>query len=144
MACFRPYKTPQSWGDTYGEHKLYLEFSEEQYRELKRCADENNVLFSASGWDYKAVDFLVELGAPFIKVASVDAGNLKFIEYLAQKNVPLVISSGWCQDYLKRQLFVRKNRHIYQLCTEFNFDGKYLALLSKMWIFFEQRRHFQR
>lgn len=90
----RPYKTPQSWGETYGEHKLYLEFSEEEYRELKKCADDNNVLFSASAWDYRAVDFLVQLGAPFIKVASVDAGNLKFIEYLAQKKVPLVISSG--------------------------------------------------
>lgn len=90
----RPYNTPQSWGKTYGEHKLYLEFSEDEYRQLKKCADDNNVLFSASAWDYKAVDFLVELGAPFIKVASVDAGNLKFIEYLAQKDIPLVISSG--------------------------------------------------
>ena len=94
MSHSTPYKTPQSWGEPYGEHKQYLEFSEDQYRELKKCADENNVLFSASGWDYRAVDFLVDLGAPFLKVASVDAGNLQFIEYLAQKNVPLVISSG--------------------------------------------------
>ena len=37
-ALARPYTGPHSWGDTYGEHKEHLEFSEEQYKELQQHA----------------------------------------------------------------------------------------------------------
>ena len=91
----RPYDVPQSWGKTYGEHKLYLEFSVEAYNELKRYAEEEvGVIFSASGFDYGAIDFLTSINIPFFKVPSPDVGNLDFIEYMAKKHIPMVISSG--------------------------------------------------
>ena len=92
---------PQSWGKTYGEHKLFLEFSEEQYVELKKYAEEQvGVIFSASGFDYRAIEFLNKISIPFFKVPSPDVGNLDFIEFMAKKHVPMVISSGVLAVYL--------------------------------------------
>lgn len=47
----RPYDNPNSWGKTYGEHKSHLEFSDTQYRELFRYAQEVGILFTASAMD---------------------------------------------------------------------------------------------
>ncbi|XP_002731191.1 N-acetylneuraminate-9-phosphate synthase-like [Saccoglossus kowalevskii] len=93
-ALIRPYNTPNSWGATYGEHKRYLEFSHEQYYELKAYADSIGILMTASGMDEKAVDFLDELGVSFLKVASMDTNNLPYLTHAAKKGRPMVISSG--------------------------------------------------
>lgn len=50
-ALERPYTSKHSWGKTYGEHKRHLEFSHEQYRELKKYAEEIGIFFTASGMD---------------------------------------------------------------------------------------------
>ena len=50
-ALARPYNSPHSWGPTYGEHKKYMEFSHEQYRELKAYAESIGILMTASGMD---------------------------------------------------------------------------------------------
>lgn len=50
-ALERPYKTKNSWGETYGEHKRHLEFSHEQYRELQKYAKEVGIFLTASGMD---------------------------------------------------------------------------------------------
>ena len=50
-ALERPYASKHSWGKTYGEHKRHLEFSHDQYRELKKYAEEVGIFFTASGMD---------------------------------------------------------------------------------------------
>jgi sialic acid synthase len=50
-ALDRPYFSENSWGKTYGEHKRYLEFSLEEFRELKNYAESLNLVFSASAMD---------------------------------------------------------------------------------------------
>lgn len=51
-ALARPYISPHSWGKTYGEHKKHLEFSQSQFHELKKYAEEEvGIIFSASGMD---------------------------------------------------------------------------------------------
>ncbi|PRD34543.1 UNVERIFIED_CONTAM: Sialic acid synthase [Trichonephila clavipes] len=47
----RPYSGKNSWGDTYGEHRSYLEFSKTQFRELKVFAEQLGVIFTASAMD---------------------------------------------------------------------------------------------
>jgi N-acetylneuraminate synthase len=43
----------------------------------------------------KEVDFLVDkLNTPFIKVASMDLNNYPFLEYIAKKRKPIVLSTG--------------------------------------------------
>lgn len=47
----RPYQSPHAFGATYGEHKKFLEFSGQQYQELKKYAESMNVHFTASAMD---------------------------------------------------------------------------------------------
>ncbi|NWU95105.1 SIAS synthase, partial [Upupa epops] len=93
-ALERPYTSKHSWGKTYGEHKRHLEFSHEQYRELKKYAEDIGIFFTASGMDEMAVEFLHELDVPFFKVGSGDTNNFPYLEKTAKKGRPMVISSG--------------------------------------------------
>ena len=54
----RDYSTSKnSFGNTYREHKLNCELSENNFTELKKYADKKNILFTASPWDKNSVDF---------------------------------------------------------------------------------------
>ena len=60
-ALARPYNSEHSWGATYGDHKRFLEFSHDEFRELKRYAEEDvGICFTASAMDLKAIDFLLD------------------------------------------------------------------------------------
>lgn len=48
----------------------------------------------------REVDFLVEAcNVPFIKIASMDLNNYPFLEYVAKKNKPMVLSTGLSELY---------------------------------------------
>lgn len=90
----QPYDSVNSWGATYGEHKKYLEFSEEQFIALQSYAHEIGILFTASAMDLKSLQFLIDMQVPFVKIGSGDANNLPLIEKAAQSGLPLIISTG--------------------------------------------------
>ncbi|XP_044259170.1 sialic acid synthase [Tribolium madens] len=93
-ALTRPYPGANSWGPTYGEHKKFLEFSNEQFRELQSFANEIDILFTASAMDLQSLRFLASLKVPFIKIGSGDSNNLLLIKEAAATKIPLVISTG--------------------------------------------------
>jgi len=97
-ALNRPYTSKHSWGDTYGDHKRFLEFSHDEFRELKRFAEEEvKICFTASAMDLKAIDFLLdELEVPFLKVPSNDTNSVAYLSHAASKGKPLVVSTGMC------------------------------------------------
>jgi len=90
----KPYTGPNSFGDTYGEHKKVLELTEEAFIELKRYTEEKGMLFTASGWDEESVDFLDSIDVPFFKMASADLTNFPLLIHTAQKGRPMFISTG--------------------------------------------------
>jgi sialic acid synthase len=52
LALNRPYNSKNSFGSTYGEHKKYLEFTEDQYKELRKYAVKKvGISFTASAMD---------------------------------------------------------------------------------------------
>lgn len=74
--------------------------SEDQLFELKVFADKIGIDCTSTPFSKKEVDFLVEkLDTPFIKVASMDLNNYPFLDYLARKQKPLVISTGLSELY---------------------------------------------
>jgi len=89
-----PYVNNNSFGETYGEHKRALELSEEDYFTLFKFCNEQNIDFSASGWDEESIDFLDNLGVPFFKMASADITNFPLLEHTAKKGKPMIISTG--------------------------------------------------
>ena len=90
----KPYVNHNSFGPTYGEHKKALELSCEDFRQLKAYADEEQIDFTASGWDEESVDFLDTLGVPFFKMASADLTNFPLLKHTALKGKPMLISTG--------------------------------------------------
>lgn len=69
--------------------------SEEELLEMKKFADKIGIDCSSTPFNKKEADFLIDkLESPFIKVASMDLNNYPFLEYLAKKNKPMIISTG--------------------------------------------------
>lgn len=62
---------------------------------LKNYCDEIGIIFGCTPFSNEEVDFLVnELDVDFIKIASMDLSNLPFLEYIAKKEKPVMISTG--------------------------------------------------
>ena len=74
--------------------------SEEELLEMKKFADEVGIDCTSTPFSKKEADFLIEvLESPFIKVASMDLNNYPFLEYLAKKGKPIVLSTGLSELY---------------------------------------------
>lgn len=92
----KPYNSIHSYGASYGEHKRYLEFSDEDYKILIAFAKEIGIPLIASAMDPVSLDVLVdELNVPFVKIGSGDANNPFLLEKVAKRtNVNAVVSTG--------------------------------------------------
>jgi len=90
----KPYENENSFGATYGEHRSALEFEWDAYQELKQYAKELDLCFFATAFDMPSTDFLAELDVPAIKVASGDLKSIQLLEYVAQLQKPMVVSTG--------------------------------------------------
>jgi len=74
--------------------------SEEELLDMKKFADEVGIDCTSTPFSKKEADFLIDkIESPFIKVASMDLNNYPFLEYLAKKNKPIVISTGLSELY---------------------------------------------
>ncbi len=71
-----------------------LELSYEDFAEIKRYCEKIGILFSSTADDFESLDFLVDLGIPFIKIGSGDVGNVPFLRYVGGKKLPVILSTG--------------------------------------------------
>ena len=83
------YNTPHpnpanSYGNTYGEHREYLEFSTVQHQELKDYCDEIGITYSTSVWDTTSAKEIALLQPDFIKIPSACNNNFEMLEWLCQ------------------------------------------------------------
>ena len=74
--------------------------SEEELLQMKKFSDELGIDCTSTPFSKSEVDFLIEkLLSPFIKVASMDLNNYPFLEYVASKGKPVVLSTGLSELY---------------------------------------------
>ncbi len=79
-----PHPNPaNSYGDTYGEHREFLEFTKVQHRELMECCKSWGIEYSTSVWDVNAAREIVELKPAMIKVPSACNVDFDLLGYLA-------------------------------------------------------------
>ena len=71
-----------------------LELSYDDFRTIKKHCDEIGIIFSSTADEPDSLDFLVELGIPFIKVGSGDIGNVSYLRYMGSKHLPVILSTG--------------------------------------------------
>lgn len=71
-----------------------LEMPDEWYPELKQYAARHNIVFVSTGFDEDSIDFLEDLGVPFFKIPSGEITNRPFLEHIAAKGKPVILSTG--------------------------------------------------
>ena len=88
------YSGPNSFGSTYREHKKVLEFSHDEYRNLKDYSEKKGIIFFATPFDDDSIKFLHEIDAPVIKISSFHLTNDDMLIQSAQSGKPILLSTG--------------------------------------------------
>ena len=81
------YNTPHpnpinSYGDTYGEHREFLEFNLNQHKELKEYAESLGLIYSTSVWDTTSAKEIVSINPDLIKVPSACNNHFEMLKVL--------------------------------------------------------------
>ena len=78
-----PHPNPvNSYGDTYGAHREFLEFDLEQHRELKVYCEEVGITYSTSVWETTSAKEIASLDPEFIKIPSACNNNYEMLGWL--------------------------------------------------------------
>jgi len=78
-----PHPNPvNSYGETYGKHREYLEFDLEQHRQLKTWCEEFEVEYGTSVWDVTSAQEIASLNPVGIKVPSACNTNFPMLKVL--------------------------------------------------------------
>lgn len=81
-----PHPNPvNAYGETYGKHREFLEFTKEQHKELKDFCKEFEIEYSTSVWDLTSAKEIAELTPNFIKIPSACNNNYDLLEWLCLK-----------------------------------------------------------
>jgi sialic acid synthase len=78
-----PHPNPiNSYGNTYGDHREYLEFDVSQNKELKEYCDEIGIIYSTSVWDVTSAKEMISFNPEFLKVPSACNNNFDMLKVL--------------------------------------------------------------
>lgn len=80
--------------DSQFEMLKKLEMPEEWHHLLIAYAAEKGIPFLSTGFDEESIDFLAALKMPFFKVPSGELTNKPFLQHIAEKGKPVVVSTG--------------------------------------------------
>jgi len=90
----RPYDSPNSFGKTYGEHRAFLELSDEEHFEVYRYAKNAGLDFVETLCAKGCLSLLKLFTPDRLKVASRDLTNLPLLAALAETKIPIILSTG--------------------------------------------------
>ena len=80
-----PHPNPvNSYGDTYGEHREFLEFDVHQHAELKAYCEEIGITYSSSVWDTTSAQEIAGLNPEFIKIPSACNNHYEMLGWLCE------------------------------------------------------------
>jgi sialic acid synthase len=78
-----PHPNPvNSYGDTYGAHREFLEFDVHQHAELKAYCEEVGITYSTSVWDLTSAKEIAGLQPEFIKIPSACNNHYEMLGWL--------------------------------------------------------------
>jgi len=85
--------TKEPTGSQFELFKKFDKFGASEYEDLAQYCQQKGIVFSSTPFDFEAVDYLYDL-VPFYKISSSDLTNIPFIQYIARKKKPVLISTG--------------------------------------------------
>jgi N-acetylneuraminate synthase len=88
----RPRENP--FGNTNGDLKRGLEFGEKEYSIIDNYCKNKNILWFASCWDEKSVDFIDQYNPPCYKIASASLTDDNLLKHTKSKGKPIILSTG--------------------------------------------------
>lgn len=88
----KPRENP--FGPTNGDLKRGLEFGEKEYAEIDRYCKEKGIIWFASPWDVKSVDFLEKFNVPCHKAASAMLTDDELLRKFRVTGKPVILSTG--------------------------------------------------
>lgn len=90
----RIYDTPNSFGRTYGEHRAFLELSDEEHLEIYNHAKSLGLDFVETLCAKGCLSLLKLFTPDKLKVASRDLTNLPLLSAMAETKIPIILSTG--------------------------------------------------
>jgi N-acetylneuraminate synthase len=83
------------WGVmTYMEYRYRVEFEADEYAQIDAHCAEKGIMWTASPWDVKSVEFLAAFDVPFHKVPSAALTDDDMLVACRETGKPMVVSTG--------------------------------------------------
>lgn len=94
---FQSFNTDDFLSEGVGSREEYrqYELTRENHEDYQSTARSNDVVFLSTPFDVRSVDMLEELDVPCFKIASSDLTNYSLVEYIAAKDKPVFLSTGY-------------------------------------------------
>ncbi len=73
-----------SYGDTYGAHREFLEFDIDQHRQLKKWCEDVGITYSTSVWDMTSAKEIASINPEFIKIPSACNTHYEMLQWLCE------------------------------------------------------------
>ena len=140
-----PHPNPyNSYGNTYGEHREFLEFDVNQNKELKEYCDKIGITYSTSVWDVTSAKEMITFNPEFLKVPSACNNNFEMLKVLRDEfkgQVQLSIGMTSKQEVEEIIKFFEetdqaKSRLLVYSCTSgYPVPAEDVALLEINWLY---------
>jgi N-acetylneuraminate synthase len=88
----KPRESP--FGTTNGDLKWALEFDQQDYEDIDAYCKAVNIMWFASCWDERSVDFIDRFDVPCYKVASASLTDDNLLHHTRAKGKPVFLSTG--------------------------------------------------
>jgi len=79
---------------TKKEWSRSLEFTDDQFQQLKNYCAEQDIAFLSTACDIPGLQILVDIGAEAIKIASADTNNDYLLKATGKTKLPVILSTG--------------------------------------------------
>jgi sialic acid synthase SpsE len=137
----RHYDSPHSFGKTYGEHREFLELSDEEHHEVYKYAKSRGLDFVETLCSLGCLSLLKLFEPDYLKVASRDLTNLPLLAAMAETKIPIILSTGMAgkkelDDALETISFYHSNISILHCVSQYpthpdNLNLKTIIYLQK-------------
>ena len=117
------------WGNKFRDQKKGLEFDFDQYKEIDNYCKELDIIWFASAWDHKSLEFLSQFNLKYNKIASAMIIDKNFLDLVAKEKKYTFISTGMSNFKMIDQAvdIFRKNNCEFELMhciSQYPFDDK--------------------
>lgn len=111
-----PHPDPvNSYGQTYGEHREFLEFTLEQHAQLKKWCEEYGITYATSVWDMTSAKEIASLNPEFVKIPSACNNHYEMLQWLCDNyKGEIQISFGMTTHKEEKELidlFIKNRRN---------------------------------